>query len=265
MGGSLHERSIHSPPGRDHQTIRPPWGTSGQLFCRLRLRSGSALPAPQAAERFLTLIVGRSHLDCRAAGDHPLFDRYWEVTGPRLLTSAFRDMVLAYYDTVRAMTGKVHIRYFAEKMHPDLLIRDGAITMFGAVKEIVLVRDPRDLVCSYRAFWGRQTAEAVSLIHSQLLELAERVCPAGPDTLLVRYEDLVLDPTETLGRICSFLGLEHGPAERRDDEAATFRKHGTSGSPQESIGRWRQELTAEEIAACDTTFGPLLSVFGCDL
>jgi len=33
----------------------------------LRLRSGFALPAPQAAEYFLTLIVGRSHLDRRAA------------------------------------------------------------------------------------------------------------------------------------------------------------------------------------------------------
>src|SRR5271165_4415203 len=63
------------PFTRDPSTTRPvaitrravPWGTSGQLFCRLRLRSGSALPAPQATERFLILIVGRSHLDRRAA------------------------------------------------------------------------------------------------------------------------------------------------------------------------------------------------------
>ena len=46
----------------------PPAGASGRVFCRLRLRSGSALPAPQAPENFLILIVGRSHLDCRAAG-----------------------------------------------------------------------------------------------------------------------------------------------------------------------------------------------------
>lgn len=41
------------------------------MFCRLRLRSGYALPAPQAAEYFLTLIVGRSHPDCRAALTEP--------------------------------------------------------------------------------------------------------------------------------------------------------------------------------------------------
>ncbi len=195
-------------------------------------------------------------------GNHPLMDRYWEVTGPEILTTAMRSMVLAYYDTVRMMTGKVRIRYFAEKTHPHALLRDGVIAMFGGVKEIVLVRDPRDLVCSYRAFWKRTLAEAVELIGTQFIELAERVRAAEPDTLLVRYEDLILDPAGTLGRIYAFLELEHGAAERDEAEAAIFRQHGTSGSPQESIGRWRQELTAEEITACDTSFGPLLPVFG---
>ena len=79
--------------------------------------------------------------------------------------------------------------------------------MFGDMKEIVLVRDPRDMVCSYRAFWGHQPAQAVSLIRSQFLELAERLRCADPGSLLVRYEDLILDPDETLGRIWEFLGM----------------------------------------------------------
>jgi len=195
-------------------------------------------------------------------GNHPLLDRYWEVTAPEILTRALRDTVLAYYETVRVMTGKLRIRYFAEKTHPNPLFRDGAITMFGGIKEIVLVRDPRDLVCSYRAFWKRTPAEAVSLIRAQFNDLVERVSAGDPDTLLVRYEDLVLDPRGTLGGIYTFLGLEHGAAEQDEAEAATFRKHGTSGSPEESIGRWRQELSAEEIAECATTFGAVLPVFG---
>jgi hypothetical protein len=195
-------------------------------------------------------------------GEHPLLDRYWDVTGHAILTSAFRDMVLAYYDAIRAMMDKQRVQYFAEKTHPNPLIRDGAIGMFGGVKEIVLVRDPRDLVCSYRKFWGSKPAEAVSLIRSQFAELAERVRAAEPDTLLVRYEDLVLDPGQTLGRICALLELEAGPTEQREAEAATFQRHGTSGSPQESIGRWRHELTAEERELCERSFAGLLPVLG---
>jgi hypothetical protein len=37
------------------------------MSCRVRFRSGSALPSPHATGRFLTLIVARSHLDRRAA------------------------------------------------------------------------------------------------------------------------------------------------------------------------------------------------------
>ena len=59
-------RSTTDPAGRDHQTTRPRGG-SGQISCRVRFRSGSALPSPHATRRFLTLIVARSHLDRRAA------------------------------------------------------------------------------------------------------------------------------------------------------------------------------------------------------
>jgi putative transposase len=42
---------------------------SGRIFRGSRLRSGSALPSAQAPENSLILIVGRSHLDCRAPAE----------------------------------------------------------------------------------------------------------------------------------------------------------------------------------------------------
>ncbi len=207
-------------------------------------------------------IIGFNPFHDPQFGEHPLLERYWNMTGHTILRPAFREAVLAYYDTVRMVTNKLHIRYFAEKTHPNPLIRDGAIAMFGDMKEIVLVRDPRDMVCSYRAFWGHQPAQAVSLIRSQFLELAERLRCADPGSLLVRYEDLILDPDETLGRIWEFLGIEPVALKQPDTEAAIFSSHGTSVSPRESIGRWQKELTNDEKTLCEQCFSAFLPNFG---
>jgi Sulfotransferase family len=195
-------------------------------------------------------------------GTDPLLDKYWEVTGCKILTSAFRDMVVEYYEAIRAMTNKLHTRYFAEKAHPSPLIRDGVVAMFGGLREILLVRDPRDLVCSYRAFWGANPADAISLIRSQFEEIASRVSAAGSDTLLMRYEDLVLQPVETLCSVYTFLEINQKAPNAND--TVIFRKHGTSKSPAESIGRWRQELTSEERVVCERGFAALLPILGYD-
>jgi hypothetical protein len=207
-------------------------------------------------------LVGFNPFNHPQFGDDGLLDRYWEVTGPSILSPALRDMVLAYYDAVRAMTAKVRVRYFAEKAHPNRLLRDGIVAMFGGLKEIVLVRDPRDLVCSYRSFWGSNPAASISLIRAQFVELAERVRLGQGDTLLVRYEDLVMEPESTLGTIFDFLDLDHSTAARQEAEAAIFSRHGTSGSPQASIGRWRQELTADEQLLFAGAFDALLPTLG---
>ncbi len=79
-------RSIHIP-SRSRSPDHPlPCGTSGQAFCRSRPRSGFALPASGATERFLTLIVGRSHLD-RRARHNPIFGIGGSFTA---LTTPFR-------------------------------------------------------------------------------------------------------------------------------------------------------------------------------
>jgi hypothetical protein len=197
-------------------------------------------------------------------GTHPLLDEYWNVTGHKILTSAFREMVVAYYETVRAMTNKVRTPYFAEKAHPNPLIRDGVIAMFGGIKEILLVRDPRDLVCSYRAFWGAKSSDAISLIRSQFEEIASRASAGGPNTLLMKYEDLVMQPEATLGGVYTLLGLSAKSLDEHADGTAIFEKHGTSKSPADSIGRWRQELTSEERALCELSFSALLPLLGYD-
>jgi len=41
-----------------------------------------------------------------------------------------------------------------------------------------------------------------------------------------------------------------------------FDRHATSESPAASIGRWKHELDAEQIAACERQFGWFMDMFG---
>ena len=84
---------------------------------------------------------------------------------------------------------------------------------------------------------------------------------------LVRYEDLVRDPDATLPPLLASLGLDTAPetVSRLIAAAAPdlpeLQGHGTAGSPDASIGRWRHDLQPELLAAVEKTFGDLLREF----
>jgi hypothetical protein len=81
---------------------------------------------------------------------------------------------------------------------------------------------------------------------------------------LVRYEDLVLEPEETIVRLLEYLELDSSPALRRRIGAAAAKRtaHGTSASPEASIGRWRRELPPQLQEDCEEAFGEAMELFG---
>ena len=146
-------------------------------------------------------------------------------------------------------------------------------------RQLVLVRDPRDLLCSRLSF-NRQRAEASfdldlhddavtgapTIVHH--LRLAARQVAAFPDAILVRYEDLVGHPVATATQIFRQLGLDHGYATVRAavDHAVDSRPDGhvTTASPEASIGRWRSELPAAAAQHLVDELSSELAVFGYD-
>lgn len=81
-------------------------------------------------------------------------------------------------------------------------------------KFLFLVRDPRDVAASSRqsifspfhpyftaCLWRRQQLEGLRLYDSG----------AGRSCCLIRYEDLIEDPTNTVKMICNFIGEEYEP------------------------------------------------------
>ena len=85
---------------------------------------------------------------------------------------------------------------------------------------------------------------------------------------LIRYEDLITQPRETLRGVLEYLELEGSPAtidgmlERASAENPEMRQHLTSSDVSTSLGRWRSSLSPELQAVANAAFGDVLQQFG---
>jgi hypothetical protein len=152
--------------------------------------------------------------------------------------------------------------------------------MHQHTKEIFLVRDFRDVVCSIFAFnasrghmdFGREVVktdeEYIPVLGQAVQRLFENYRHRRKHSLLVRYEDLICNPTPTIKTILKYLELEASEAaiadliRKANQDSPELQKHRTSASPQASIGRWRCDLSEPLQRLCRLTFDDLLRDFG---
>lgn len=192
--------------------------------------------------------------------DRRRLDRFVSERVPPRLAHAFRDIILDFYQDVAADQGIEFPIYFAEKSLPERDLRLGIRYMFPNLREIVLVRDFRDIVCSSMATKGAN----FDVIFKDVLAAAHmfrEILDAGTDGLLMlKYEDYVADKQAALGRLFGYLGLGV-PGSGEGALKELFDVHATSTSPEASIGRWRRDLTPEQQARCEV-FAPFLERLG---
>ena len=190
-------------------------------------------------------------------------DEYFDGIVPNALIQTFGDLLTGYYSRLQADQGKADASFFAEKASPRDAVRDGAQLFDGRAREILLVRDPRDILCSANSFWKSRREAAIRNITVTTTRLEEIYAEDSSHTLMVKYEDLVTDTSGTLAKIWDFLGAGDTPvATNAKEDSSLFNRHGTSKSPTASIGRWRTELATNEIALCDQAFGSFLDRLG---
>jgi hypothetical protein len=145
---------------------------------------------------------------------------------------------------------------------------------------IFLLRDFRDVFCSIRDFnarrgfaaFGREQAESdeehIRRMAWWLADFRRELLAWGPDALLIRYEDLIRRPEDTLDQLFEGLGLDaHSELiadllARASAETADSAAHRTSPTAGESIGRWRSELSPGQRETFRAAFGDLLEEFG---
>jgi hypothetical protein len=192
------------------------------------------------------------------------------------LAAMFQERLDAFYQRLDSER-ETEARYFVEKALPRYTL--GLIgELYPEARELLLIRDFRDMVCSIvdynakrgLALWGRDKAADETAWYRLLrADVDEMLTGWRGRAHLVRYEDLVLDPEPTLAGVFSHIDVEADmdTVQRVIAAAQATRPraqstHRTSSSVEESVGRWRRDLTPEQQAACEEVFEDVLLQFG---
>jgi Sulfotransferase family len=191
------------------------------------------------------------------------------------LAAFAQSRIEATYACLEAAEGKTGAGYFAEKV-VNGIVSDVVWELYPGTREVVLVRDPRDVLTSFLAFrkLGKRPMpeDPVRWVEEKfagrILIVLESMRRHGEHTHLVRYEDLMARPRETLAGVLEYLGLGSqdetigSMLETAGQQVPGMKEHRTTPDPAVSIGRWRRDLPPELVEACEQAVGPALEAWG---
>lgn len=182
--------------------------------------------------------------------------------------------------TTAAAPGPTRPRYFAEKTIPGPMT-ELVSELYPDSREIVLVRDPRDMLASILAFnrqrgfpaFGRDRVSSDEALAYELVESFRGLCRHWRRNrnraMLLRYEDLILDPRAAIERALTHLGLDTRDSQTdllletaNRTRTQAHLNHQTAVSPESSIGRWQRELPPDLRAACNDAYDDVLLELG---
>jgi hypothetical protein len=112
------------------------------------------------------------------------------------------------------MRSEVSKKVFGEKTPANTTFYPEINRAFPDFKKVVLLRDPRDILCSYiHAWYGEEYSEKNMLKAATTIKvyLHNIINNRQQDDLVVRYEDLTENPQREIERICNYLGVENMP------------------------------------------------------
>ena len=141
---------------------------------------------------------------------------------------------------------------------------------FPGARFIVIVRDPRDLVMSWRRRWDREERLTADKWERRLARGRHhaRALPPG-SVLVVRYED-VLEDLETVARtVCDFLDLEFDPAMLSFQEHVTKTIGGQENRGRALVagnaGKWRSGLSPRLVRRVEEIAWAGMHVYGYEV
>jgi len=186
-----------------------------------------------------------------------------------------------HYQHVARLNGGKSPSWMVEKFLPDLTLYK-VKNLIPTAKELILVRDFRDVYNSILAFIAKRGESGFgrNQFEDDRSYLAESFIPSvkqlhrhwkedNNQALLVRYEDLIQKPNETMKKICAYLSVDESDAcieatlkKASELGAKLQKKHQTSDDAASSIGRFEGALPAEDVAYLEEELREALSDFG---
>jgi hypothetical protein len=270
----LPQAIAFDPWGRDAR-VGTYWTNVLQSLARPQSYLAQLVPGP-LEER--TWWLDRADLKPGVAGD-PELESWLGGEAVEALAEMCRSRIDAFYTRLAGAEGRP--RYFVEKYLPYQLTPDLLAEMYPGAREVILVRDFRDMLCSVLAFNRKRGFEAFgradagsdreyveTTVANSARRLQRRLRELGDAAHLVRYEDLIQSPAATLEALTGFLGLEVDEGtisetlERADSEAPSVDAHRTTDKASASIGRWERDLSPEIVKVCAEVLDPVLTEFG---
>jgi len=177
------------------------------------------------------------------------------------------DSYKAFFSTLLGFYAQTHgKRRCGEKTPQHALFTETLCAWYPGGTVIHLVRDPRDVIASLL----RLPSAPNNVIGNANLWLrdnrAARQSRNSSQYLLVYYEQLVSHPEEELRRICAFIGEGYSPAMLIPNWDVTadrpWLRRAEEPVTTERLGKWREELTPEEVALVEWVVGPEMRRFG---
>lgn len=183
--------------------------------------------------------------------------------------------IFRFYSSLAKAANK-EPRYFAEKMPPWLDARK-IISLHPDTRFLCLVRDPRDVLLSARAFdrkrgfraFQERDGDTEETVVTKYANLFSRLLAtaAEADAKIVRYEALAGENSwRAVGDIFSWLGIDAAEdTVRKVMEAAATAESGahvTARSLQDSVARWKTEMPHPLIGLFSQRLGPILTGLG---
>ena len=163
--------------------------------------------------------------------DEPLYAHYLKATG---LDHPGRDEVIDagqtdWREVVAALLGPVPdgARVFYQKHMAHHLLPGIERGWVGGLTNVLLIRDPREVVASYMRSRGDVTAEDLGL--AQQARLYDELVAAGPPPPVIDARDFLLHPESHLRAMCRHVGLDFDarmlawPSGRRDSDGVWSR------------------------------------------